>query len=247
MMFRKVFKRHSAGDIYLLVMVHTALILSTAACSICLAELPHTRTSAIAGNEEREIWLLSSRKAVVRFKRPTAEARKEWEESAIASDIIDENLISVPDMAYLPGTSRLVYPLLDLLGLESSFRSGGYEPSWDRIGWTYRGYDPLTDAEASTFEIKPIPAIRKYEVGPSKYEHTAVNPRMAFLRMTRWRANSILRSPIGEQCQDPTLCFWRAVKDSSIPVIVTEGAKKAGSLLSAGYAALSIPGTCRRG
>ena len=37
--------------------------------------------------------------------------------------------------------------------------------------------------------------------------------------------------------------FWRWVLDTpSIPVTVTEGAKKAGSLLSAGYAALALPG-----
>ena len=37
--------------------------------------------------------------------------------------------------------------------------------------------------------------------------------------------------------------FWEWVKNTpSIPVLLTEGEKKAGSLLSQGYAAISLPG-----
>jgi hypothetical protein len=83
-----------------------------------------------------------------------------------------------------------------------------------------------------------------------KYEHPLkTSTRAFFLRVPLhiWRKvarhynkpmpDNVVVTPDGE-----ALGFWAWVLENNIPITVTEGAKKAGALLSAGYAALALPG-----
>jgi len=99
---------------------------------------------------------------------------------------------------------------------------GCFKPDRPRIDKS-RGFDPN--------KSKPI-----------KYEHPPQTSTEIFrLKMPRhlWqRIANRYNIPIGNY-----LDFWQWVKDHpQIPITITEGAKKAGSLLSKGYVALALPG-----
>ncbi|ELS01415.1 hypothetical protein Xen7305DRAFT_00011190 [Xenococcus sp. PCC 7305] len=118
-------------------------------------------------------------------------------------------------------------------------------------GWWCSGIDLLTGAEDIWGCFKPNhPRQSKDRPKPIKYEHPPkTNTGVFALKVTTsiW-AKIASRYGIGFSETDPDhslpdLGFWRWVLNhSEIPLCLTEGAKKAGALLSAGYAAIALPG-----
>ncbi|MEO0854260.1 MAG: DUF3854 domain-containing protein, partial [Cyanobacteria bacterium J06648_11] len=115
-------------------------------------------------------------------------------------------------------------------------------------GWYCDTLDPLTEEPRRWGPFKPdIPRLDA-KGKTRKYEHPAGFDTLAlFLQVDRltWEAiarrysleisfsKEILKSPSG---------FWPWVVEKNLPIIVCEGAKKAASLLSAGYVAIALPG-----
>lgn len=79
---------------------------------------------------------------------------------------------------------------------------------------------------------------------PRKYEHPPKEPTRAFLLAIPdylWQKVSD-RHGILITNEDRPRGFWYWVWKNNVPIVITEGAKKAGALLTAGYAAIALPG-----
>ena len=118
-------------------------------------------------------------------------------------------------------------------------------------GWWCSGIDLLTGEEDSWGCFKPdSPRLSQNKGKAIKYEHPPkVNTGLFALKVPLhlWKeiANrygiDILPTDIDKE--KPDRGFWQwLIKHPAIPLCITEGAKKAGALLSAGYAAVALPG-----
>ncbi len=118
-------------------------------------------------------------------------------------------------------------------------------------GWWCSGIDLLTGEEDVWGCFKPdSPRYSRARHKPIKYEHPPKTPTGVFaLKVTSSIWEKIAsRYEVDISVQDidrslPDLGFWRwVINHPEIPVCLTEGAKKAGALLSAGYVAIALPG-----
>ena len=118
-------------------------------------------------------------------------------------------------------------------------------------GWWCSGIDLLTGEEDLWGCFKPdAPRQSGNRSKPIKYEHPPKTPTGVFaLRVTSGVWEKIANRygvKIAEQDLNPKLPdlgFWQwVINHPEIPLCVTEGAKKAGALLSAGYVAIALPG-----
>ncbi len=118
-------------------------------------------------------------------------------------------------------------------------------------GWWCSGIDLLTGEEDVWGCFKPdSPRYSSARPKPIKYEHPPKTPTGVFaLKVTTSIWEKIAsRYGVDFSVQDidhslPDWGFWRwVINHPEIPVCLTEGAKKAGALLSAGYVAIALPG-----
>jgi hypothetical protein len=118
-------------------------------------------------------------------------------------------------------------------------------------GWWCSGIDLLTGNDDLWGCFKPSqPRYSQSRRRLIKYEHPPETPTSVFaLRVSQpiWQhiadRNHIDISPLDIDHTQPDLGFWQWLIDHpSIPLCITEGAKKAGALLTAGYAAIALPG-----
>ena len=111
-------------------------------------------------------------------------------------------------------------------------------------GWWCNGLDPLDNWNPMMWGcFKPDrPRIAREKQKPIKYEHPyKTNRRAFFLQVSAPIAHSIARhhnTPAPDSNH-----FWQWVSENpNLPIILTEGAKKAACLLSHGYPAIALPG-----
>ncbi|MGF1478451.1 MAG: plasmid replication protein, CyRepA1 family [Cyanophyceae cyanobacterium] len=118
-------------------------------------------------------------------------------------------------------------------------------------GWWCSGIDLLTGETDLWGCFKPEqPRVNSDRGKPIKYEHPPKEPTGVFalrVPLEIWqRIAQRYQAAIDAQDLKPTLPdlgFWQWLSDHpSIPLCITEGAKKAGALLTAGYAAIALPG-----
>lgn len=118
-------------------------------------------------------------------------------------------------------------------------------------GWWCSGIDLLTGDEDLWGCFKPIQPRHSIDRGKAiKYEHPPKAPAGIFAlrvplhiweKIAQRYEVEILPSDIDRS--QPDLGFWQWLIDrDSVPLCITEGAKKAGALLTAGYAAIALPG-----
>ena len=175
---------------------------------------------------------------------------QEWLDSAVDPDIIRLNVSSMKgqrpyeylcysDKLPRTNTGRLATWVLR----RYTHTSSG--------GWWCSGLDPLNNWQPMMWGcFKPDYPIRDKEGKLIKYEHPfKVDTRAFFLRVTLniWQKvaqsnNKPLPENITVTFDGEALGFWQWVLENNIPITITEGAKKAGALLSAGYAAVALPG-----
>ena len=164
--------------------------------------------------------------------------RQEWLDSSVSELIINANLHTISDHRTIN----------HLLGWKTPKGAAGKQGKEDRTCWAVWGNNPQNpesvyfgvqikpDNPRSNAEGKPI----KYESGLGKGE--ASQP--LFLKVP---------DPIWEQIatkwsvpilpEDYEKGFWQwVINKPQIPVLITEGAKKAASLLSHGFVSLSVAG-----
>ena len=174
---------------------------------------------------------------------------QEWIASAIDGELAEINLVSLQGKAPYERLlenwqSDRVQP--DAVWREINRRFGD---NWVHGGWWCSGVDVLTGEDSNWGCFKPDkPRIDKSKgFNPNKpkvvkYEHPIKTPTEIFaLRVPRhiWqKISERYNVEIGSY-----IYFWEWVKaHPQIPVIVTEGCKKAAALLSAGYVGIALPG-----
>lgn len=114
-------------------------------------------------------------------------------------------------------------------------------------GWWVSGLDPFNNWERMQWGLfkpdSPRPDNRK--AGKvRKYENPPKTPsRAIFLPVPDEQAEKVYqRYGINPAIADRVKGFWHCVWLYNLPIIVTEGAKKAGCLIANGYPAISVPG-----
>jgi len=196
----------------------------------------------------------------------------EWRSSAVHPDIISLNLESLEGDAALERlTENALESIGKDQKVPHSYQYetspvakilSRYSDMSDQ-GWWASGIDIVTGEPSQWGCFKPDRPRLSQEKGKAiKYEHPAKTPTEIFaLRVPDhiWQAIGD-RYGIAPYCPLPTkdpgtpplisnlsdtpgVTFWQWVLDNpSITLLITEGAKKAGSLLSAGYVAIALPG-----
>jgi len=169
----------------------------------------------------------------------------EWTEgSGIDPELTQLNLQSLTgDSAY----SALLYALPN----EARRNDGRLRDVWLKLyrhlhdgGWWCSGINLKDFSESDWGCFKPNTPRLNNKNKPLKYEHPPKTSTEIFALKV---PNSIWRQ-IAERYgvqmpTDPTMSFWQWVLENpKIPVIITEGAKKAGALLTVGYVAIALSG-----
>ncbi|MCD8488280.1 MAG: DUF3854 domain-containing protein, partial [Desertifilum sp.] len=176
---------------------------------------------------------------------------QEWRDSAVDEAIAKLNVISIEGdrvfelLCYSPDLERLNSGRLAAHLLNRYRLSDG--------GWWVSGVDPLTGEEMAWGQFKPnTPRLNekgkpiKYE-GPPKTQAELIFLRVPFrvgleIALKAGLEDSYQRRVGSHSLDTEDKGFWNWAIASGCPVTITEGAKKAGALLSAGYAAIALPG-----
>lgn len=127
------------------------------------------------------------------------------------------------------------------------------EPIAEGGGWWVSGLDPLANwAPMAWGQFKPNrPRWNPEKARPIKYEAPIGQPtRSTWLRVPAVVARRVadrfglqLPAEVAADLNGNAGAFWRWVAaEPRLPVVITEGAKKAGALLSAGVPAVALPG-----
>lgn len=188
----------------------------------------------------------------------------EWRSSAVDPALIELNVESLEGDAAL---ERLTENAIEKIGKDQKTpHSYQYETSpvakilnrykdMSDQGWWASGIDILSGEPSQWGCYKPDkPRLSTEKLKPIKYEHPAKCPTEIFALRIPYRIGLKIAEKQGlkddylTRLGDNSLDsedreFWQwVIENPSIPLLVTEGAKKAGSLLSAGYVAIALPG-----
>lgn len=114
-------------------------------------------------------------------------------------------------------------------------------------GWWTSGVDPFNDWNRMEWgQLKPwIPRPDPDKPGKSiKYESVVGDPtRVILLDVPSSIADRIyVQAGVDPIESDRSIGFWHCVKRYKIGIVIVEGAKKAGAVLTAGYPAIALPG-----
>jgi hypothetical protein len=174
----------------------------------------------------------------------------EWKASCVDEELTNLNVIP------LKGSTPSEYLLYsDAIPRRNDGRvSEGFLQRYNHIdagGWWCSGIDILTGEEDIWGCFKPDrPRQNSDRDKVIKYEHPPKTPTGLFalkVPLNLWskiaRRAKVKISPTDIDRDRPDGGFWQWICDRpEIPLCLTEGAKKAGALLSAGYAAIAVPG-----
>lgn len=219
--------------------------------SFCLSiSIANRASSEIVRSTDQNIslWNLGNGVVTYKYKKPIERDILEWRQSAIADDLIELNLISLPGIVYDSYSHVYSYPLLDVLQLSYEKIAKKYHESdlvLNRKLWTSEGYDVYDFSPSQKFQIKVSPSIRHEKV---KYEQNFPAGDIKLPRISLRVANLIFpeKFKLGgqENKNSEAKDFWQYALSTNKPIIFTDGFKKALSLLSHGYLAISVHGFC---
>ncbi|MEL6499862.1 MAG: plasmid replication protein, CyRepA1 family [Cyanobacteria bacterium J06623_1] len=185
---------------------------------------------------------------------------QEWLDSAVDPELARLN---VESLSGFEPYEKLLYALPD----SERRNDGRLRDRWlkrysqvEQGGWWVSGVDVLTGEESLWGQFKPdIPKTStkekgfgrpakvktiKYEAPPkASTEIIALKVTLPIWEAIASRYDVPLPEDITVTKEGRALGFWAwVIANPEVPIIITEGAKKAGSLLSAGYAAIALPG-----
>ena len=172
----------------------------------------------------------------------------EWLDSAVNEEIIRLNVKSLE--GYTPYDYLLYSPQISRRndGRLRDYHLNKYRHI-EHGGWWCSGIDPLNGWKEMEWGcFKPnCPRNDSKKVNKLiKYEHPLLEPMRVFLLYVpdaTWeKVSERCGIPISEEDKQNPHGFWYWVWKNNVPITLSEGAKKAGALLSAGYAAISLPG-----
>ena len=180
----------------------------------------------------------------------------EWQSSSVDDKLTEQNLIS---LSGLTTYEYLLYALPDKDRRNDGRLRDKLLQRYQHLehgGWYIAGLDPDSnwidvmawgrfkpDAPRTASNGKPI----KYESPPKTSNRVTYFrvPLHLWSQVASRYGIKLYHSPLASRltARKQPVNFWSWVKNTpSIPVLLTEGEKKAGSLFSQGYAAISLPG-----
>lgn len=175
---------------------------------------------------------------------------REWGQSGVIEELTQLNVIALD--SYRP-LEYLLYA--DGLPRRNDGRlSDRILQRYDHLlagGWWCSGVDLLTGKEDTWGCFKPIePRFTSDQRKVIKYEHPPQVPTGIFalrVSLSVWekiaQRHGLSILPTEIQADQPDLGFWEwVINHPQVSLCITEGAKKAGALLSLGYAAIALPG-----
>ncbi len=177
------------------------------------------------------------------------EHEQEWLDSGVDRGIIRLNVQTLCDTAIDPFTHEVSYPIAE--HLHWSVTRFGQEARANVSGWWVSGIDPFSDWQRMEWgRFKPdadTPVFDRANRKPAKYLSPSLgkgSSRLVLLDVPEsvWQcvADRYQIAMPTELENKPS--FWRWVWQNNLPLILTEGEKKAGCLLSLGYVAIALPG-----
>ena len=170
---------------------------------------------------------------------------QDWLDSAVDPDLTRLNVVS------LEGQSA-PYNHLFISSAIPRINTGRVAQSFlrryrhiEKGGWWCSGVDPLNDWQPMEWGGFKPDHPRTDETGKLiKYEHPPREKTRIFLLYVPdhiWeKVSARYGFPVADE--DRQRGFWHWIWKYNIPITITEGAKKAGCLLTAGYAAIALPG-----
>jgi putative DNA primase/helicase len=173
---------------------------------------------------------------------------KELLESAIDHDIAELNI-------WVLKGDRALQAVFYALGNEERKNTGQvrdkwlrqYDPIYKDGGWAFFGVDPATDQRTECISFKPETRIspdRKYE-NPPKAKPIAFYPSVTHRVMKLVSDRFKVALPKGFEFANPhdrAPGFWVWVIENNIPIIITEGCKKALSAICQGFPCVAVTG-----
>lgn len=179
--------------------------------------------------------------------RVAADHVQEWRDSGVDLSIITLNVETLTDTAKNDYSDSL-FPIAERLNWKIT-RFGQKTRSHLR-GWWVSGIDSLNNWKRMEWgRFKPdaaTPVFDREKGKPAKYLSPSLGPgssRLVLLDVPQHIWDKVAqRYNIVISDIDRPLGFWCWVWKYNVPIILTEGEKKAGCLLSQGYAAIALPG-----
>ncbi|WP_088893155.1 plasmid replication protein, CyRepA1 family [Leptolyngbya ohadii] len=173
--------------------------------------------------------------------RPSHITQAHWDEWVIGSqvdpEIVAMNVRSVEDVEIDPYTHEVTTPIHDLLNWK--FTRFGHRVKASLRGWLVSGVEGWVrfkpDADTPIYGKDGKPA--KY-LGPKGEQSRLI---LLDVPLHIWKAIANRYDAPMPLAPERTT-FWQWVIEQNIPVIPIEGEKKAGTLLTLGYAAIALPG-----
>jgi Domain of unknown function (DUF3854) len=179
-------------------------------------------------------------------RRVAQDHEQEWLNSGVDAQIIHLNVQTLSDNEVDHHRREMQYPIAEKLNWKVT-RSGRRKAL---RGWWVSGIDPLNGWQQMLWgRFKPdaaTPVMDRAKGKPAKYLSPSLgkgSSRLVLLDVPFrvWqRVADRYQMPI--ERHEKRAGFWSWVLDRQIPVVLTEGEKKAGCLLTAGYAAIALPG-----
>lgn len=181
--------------------------------------------------------------------RIATEHFEEWAVgSAVDPSIIALNVQTIRDTQIDVLAREVEHPIAEKLNWKISH---GYKIHANLQGWWVSGVDPLNQFKRMEWgRFKPdsdTPIIDREKGKAAKY----LSPKDTPSRIVLLDVPVEIWQKVSERFQVPVsgVNFWRWVQKNNLPIVLCEGEKKAGCLLTLGYAAIGLPGItggCRR-
>lgn len=178
--------------------------------------------------------------------RAAPDHAQEWRESGVDRGIIALNVETLTDTATDPNADSL-FPIAERLNW--NLTRFGQRTRSNLRGWWVSGIDPFTWERMAWGRFKPdanTPILDREKNQPAKYLSPSFgsgSSRLTLLDVPRsiWKQVA-QRYQVAIEPDDRAKGFWYWVWNHHIPIVLTEGEKKAGCLLTLGYAAIALPG-----
>lgn len=181
------------------------------------------------------------------FGKAAADHSQEWRDSGVDPGIIALNVETLTDTA-TQSYSDTLFPIAERLNWNIS--RFGYKTRSNVRGWWVSGVDPLNNWQRMSWgRFKPdaaTPVLDREKGKPAKYLSPSLgsgSSRLVLLDVPPYLWDKVAHR-YGISIPDDERCFgfWPWVWKHNLPIILTEGEKKAGCLLTQGYVAIALPG-----
>lgn len=172
---------------------------------------------------------------------------QEWSDSGVDPDIIALNVETLTDTA-TSSYAESLFPIAERLHWKVA--RFGRKTRVNLRGWWVSGIDSLNQWQRMSWgRFKPdaaTPVLDREKGKPAKYLSPSLgsgSSRLVLLDVSPRLWDQVAqRHGMAIAASDRALGFWHWVWKANVPVILTEGEKKAGCLLTQGYAAIALPG-----